>query len=199
VSGAAGALPAPSGTPYRIAFVCLGNICRSPMADVILTSLVDAAGLASKVSVSSCGTGGWHVGEPMDPRAATALLAEGYDPSLHRAQQFGPDWLEQDLVLAMDTQNLHDITGGAGGSVHVRMFRSFDPRVGPDATPEEQDVPDPYYGGEEGFAAVVGMVERHLPATADRAGEALARPMSSRGGVGLSFRQALPAWAQEVR
>ena len=150
-------LPAPRGTPYRIAFVCLGNICRSPMAEVILTDLVDAAGLAAKVSVSSCGTGGWHVGDPMDARAATALLAEGYDPSLHRAQQFDPSWLEQDLVLAMDQQNLRDV---GGEREHVRMFRSFDPLVPHDAAPEERDVPDPYYGGEEGFAAVVAMVER---------------------------------------
>jgi protein-tyrosine phosphatase len=160
---AAATIPAPSGTPYRIAFVCLGNICRSPMADVILTELVDSAGLTAKVTVSSCGTGGWHVGEPMDLRAATALLAEGYDPSSHRAQQFAPAWLEQDLVLAMDAQNLQDIlrdTARGRGSEHVRLFRSFDPLVTADAAPEERDVPDPYYGGEEGFAAVISMVER---------------------------------------
>jgi protein-tyrosine phosphatase len=164
VSGsAATAIPAPGGAPYRIGFVCLGNICRSPMAEVILTELVDSAGLSAKVTVTSCGTGGWHVGEPMDLRAATALLAEGYDPSLHRAQQLTPSWLEQDLVLAMDAQNLHDVldvVDGAGESEHVRLFRSFDPLVPDDAAPEDRDVPDPYYGGEEGFAAVVGMVER---------------------------------------
>ncbi len=156
-------LPAPRGTPYRIGFVCLGNICRSPMADVILTELVDAGGLTSKVEVSSCGTGDWHLGQPMDPRAATALLAEGYDPSAHRAQQFGPDWLEQDLLLTMDAQNLHDVTGGAGESERVRMFRSFDPLL-PDPTgasdETDRDVPDPYYGGDDGFAEVVAIVER---------------------------------------
>jgi protein-tyrosine phosphatase len=151
-----GQLPAPRGTPYRIGFVCLGNICRSPMADVILTELVDLAGLADKVAVSSCGTGDWHLGQPMDPRAAIALLAEGYDPSLHRAQQFDPAWLEQDLLLAMDTANLHDVSGGAGASERVRMFRSFDPLAGPD----DLDVPDPYYGAEDGFAEVIAMVER---------------------------------------
>ena len=107
-------LPAPTGTPYRIAFVCLGNICRSPMADVVLTELVDDAGLATKVEVSSCGTGTWHLGEPMDPRAAVQLLAEGYDASAHRAKKFEPDWLEQDLVLAMDAKNLAEITDGRG-------------------------------------------------------------------------------------
>jgi protein-tyrosine phosphatase len=156
-------LPAPRGTPYRIGFVCLGNICRSPMADVILTELVDLGGLTTKVEVTSCGTGDWHVGHPMDPRAATALLAEGYDPSAHRAQQFDQSWLEQDLLLAMDAQNLHDVTDGAGESERVRLFRSFDPLL-PDPTdstdPVDRDVPDPYYGGDDGFAEVVAIVER---------------------------------------
>ena len=151
------ALPAPTGAPYRIGFVCLGNICRSPMADVILTELVDLAGLSAKVEVASSGTGDWHLGQPIDARAATALIAEGYDPSLHRAQQFDPGWLDKDLVLAMDSQNLHDITGGAGESERVRLFRRFDPVADPDGG---LDVPDPYYGGEEGFPLVVAMVER---------------------------------------
>jgi protein-tyrosine phosphatase len=157
------ALPTPRGTPYRIGFVCLGNICRSPMADVILTELVDLGGLATKVEVSSCGTGDWHLGQPMDPRAATALLAEGYDPSTHRAQQFEPSWLEMDLLLTMDAQNLHDVTGGRGESERVRLFRSFDPLLAAStegSDPVDRDVPDPYYGGEEGFAEVVAIVER---------------------------------------
>jgi low molecular weight protein-tyrosine phosphatase len=153
-------LPAPTGSPYRIAFVCLGNICRSPMADVVLSTLVDAAGLATKVEVSSCGTGTWHLGEPMDPRAAVQLLAEGYDASTHRAQHFEPDWLEKDLVLAMDAQNLADITEGRGADDRVRMFRSFDPLVAGSSDPADLDVPDPFYGGDEGFAEVIAIVER---------------------------------------
>jgi protein-tyrosine phosphatase len=153
-------LPAPTGSPYRIGFVCLGNICRSPMADVILSSLVNKAGLARKVEVSSCGTGGWHVGEPMDPRAAAELLAEGYDASVHRAQQFEPTWLELDLVLAMDAKNLAEITGGRGAGEHVRMFRSFDPLAPSDPRPDELDVPDPWFGGDEGFTEVLAIVER---------------------------------------
>lgn len=149
-------LPEPAGSPYRIAFVCLGNICRSPMADVILSELVEAAGLASKVEVTSCGTGDWHLGHPMDSRAAAQLLASGYDGSAHRAQQFDPDWLANDLVLAMDEKNLSDITDGRGSDERVRMFRSFDPL----ADPDDLDVPDPYYGGDDGFALVIGIVER---------------------------------------
>jgi protein-tyrosine phosphatase len=149
-------LPAPAGTPYRIAFVCLGNICRSPMADVILSELVDSAGLAAKVEVTSSGTGDWHMGDPMDPRAMAELEAAGYDPSAHRAKRFDATWLGNDLVLAMDAKNLDDITEGRGADDRVRMFRSFDPLAGPD----DLDVPDPFYGGDEGFAEVIAMVER---------------------------------------
>ena len=146
-------LPAPrTEGRYALALVCLGNICRSPMADVVLAERVEEAGLSGRVTVASAGTGGWHVGEPMDRRAAATLAAAGYDASRHRARQFGAAWLEEfDLVLAMDGQNLVDI----GGADHrVRLFRDFDP--------EEPggEVPDPYYGGGAGFEEVLTMVER---------------------------------------
>ncbi|MCM3516294.1 MULTISPECIES: low molecular weight protein-tyrosine-phosphatase [Nocardioides] len=152
------ALP-PARTPgaYSVALVCLGNICRSPMADVVLAQRVDDAGLAARVTVASSGTGGWHVGQPMDLRAASSLLAEGYDPSPHRARQFDAGWLERhDLVLAMDSQNLADI---GGRSERVRLYRDFDPvPVGDDGP--DREVPDPYYGGDAGFEEVLAMVER---------------------------------------
>jgi protein-tyrosine phosphatase len=141
--------------------VCLGNICRSPMADVVLTQRVDDAGLAARVTVSSCGTGDWHVGQPMDERAAATLRANDYDPSAHRAQQFSPSWLAtNDLVLAMDAGNLADVrrvTAASGGELdpqRVRLFGDFDP-VDPGG-----EVPDPYYGGPQGFEEVLAMVER---------------------------------------
>lgn len=146
-------LPAPR-TPdrYRIGMVCLGNICRSPMADVVMRARVEDAGLAGRVQVDSCGTGGWHVGHPMDPRAAATLAAHDYDPSSHRAQQWGAHWLEDhDLLLAMDEQNLADL-GGRGE--RVGLFRDWDP-VG-----RGGEVPDPYYGGDDGFEEVLTMVER---------------------------------------
>ncbi|MEP6817807.1 MAG: low molecular weight protein-tyrosine-phosphatase [Marmoricola sp.] len=151
-------LPPPTGTPYRIGLVCLGNICRSPMADVVLSELVDRAGLAAEVEVSSSGTGGWHVGQPMDPRAAATLVANDYDPSRHLAQQFDAAWSDRDLVLAMDSGNLTEVRAqlsdrAAHGAGRLRMFRDFDP-VG------AGDVPDPYYGGADGFAEVLRMVER---------------------------------------
>lgn len=144
----------PPRTPgrYSVALVCLGNICRSPMADVVLTARVEEAGLAGRVAVVSSGTGDWHVGNPMDARAAATLTAAGYDPSLHRARHWSTAWLdEHDLVLAMDGSNLADV-GGAGE--RVRLFRDFDP-VEPSG-----EVPDPYYGGDDGFEEVLTMVER---------------------------------------
>ena len=148
-------LPAPRRPGrYRIGLVCLGNICRSPMAEVVLTAAVAEAGLGDRVELVSSGTGDWHVGNPMDRRAAATLTAHGYDASQHRAQQFRPTWLEEcDVVLAMDSTNLADI--GAGDEGRVRMFRDFDPRA-----EGERDVPDPYYGDDDGFERVLAIVRR---------------------------------------
>lgn len=145
---------------YGIALVCLGNICRSPMADVVLTARVDDAGLAGVVRVVSAGTGHWHVGEPMDPRAAATLAAADLDPTTHRAQQVRPGWFEEfDLVLAMDAANLRDLqqlardAGLAVDPARLHLFRDHDP-LG------RGDVPDPYYGGSDGFEEVLAMIER---------------------------------------
>lgn len=150
-------VPPPPRTPgrYRIALVCLGNICRSPMADVVLSARVADAGLDDVVEVVSAGTGGWHAGEPMDRRAAALLTAEGYDASRHRAQQVRASWLDTyDLVLAMDDANLADLQAlGPADPARVRLFRDFDP----EGTGE---VPDPYYGGDAGFRDVLTLVER---------------------------------------
>ena len=144
----------PARTPgrYRVALVCLGNICRSPMAHVVLERQLEAAGLADAVEVSSSGTGDWHVGRPMDERAAATLVSAGLDPSRHRARLFDPDRrADHDLVLAMDHANLRDV---GGRDERTRLFRDFDPVGAGD------DVPDPYYGGPAGFEEVLGMVER---------------------------------------
>jgi protein-tyrosine phosphatase len=148
-----------------VAVVCLGNICRSPMAAVVLADRVQAAGLGDRVEVVSAGTGGWHVGGSMDPRAAALLTRHGYDATLHRAQQIQADWLARcDLLLAMDAQN-HETVSALGDAPHLLMFRDFDPEA--DGGP---DVPDPYFGGDEGFDEVLDMVER----TADALVQALA-------------------------
>jgi protein-tyrosine phosphatase len=129
------------------------------MADVVLTQRVDEAGLAGRVTVMSCGTGDWHVGQPMDERAAATLRAHDYDPSQHRARQLSAAWLgDHDLLLAMDAGNLAELRRVAGtsggGTDRVRLFGDYDP-VDPGG-----EVPDPYYGGEAGFEEVLTMVER---------------------------------------
>jgi protein-tyrosine phosphatase len=137
---------------YAIAIVCLGNICRSPTAHVVLASRLAGAGLGDRVVVHSSGTGDWHLGQPMDPRAAAALSGAGYDPTHHRAQQYDDSWLPgHDLVLAMDEANLAEI---GGRSERVGLFRDHDP-VDPGG-----EVPDPYYGGADGFDRVLEMIER---------------------------------------
>jgi protein-tyrosine phosphatase len=151
------------GAPYRIALVCLGNICRSPMADVVLSAHLADAELSDHVSVDSFGTGGWHQGDQMDRRANATLRAAGYDGSNHRARQITEDQLvEFDLILAMDSANLrelHSMVHPPVGPVGtIRLFRDFDPDSNP--TGSGADVPDPYYGGVDGFEEVLSMVER---------------------------------------
>jgi protein-tyrosine phosphatase len=130
------------------------------MADVVLQQHLADAGLADRVAVASSGTGDWHIGHPMDRRAAATLTAAGYDATRHRAQQFAPTWHEEhDLVLAMDGQNLRDVSDGVEIEPgRVRLFRDFDPELDPSEPGGE--VPDPYYGGDSGFEEVLDMVER---------------------------------------
>lgn len=147
---------------YRIAVVCLGNICRSPVADVVLKARIADSGLDA--TVDSFGTGGWHAGEPMDRRSAATLSAAGYDPTRHRAQQFtAAHATAYDLVLAMDESHFKELGALGVPGARLQMFRDFDPD-GPG------DVPDPYYGGPQGFDDVLTMIER----TSDRIVSALA-------------------------
>ena len=151
---------------YAVGLVCLGNICRSPTADVVLSARVAEAGLDDRVRVVSCGTGGWHEGEPMDRRAAATLSAAGYDPSRHRAQTFDRRWHDDtDVLLTMDETNLADV---GGRSDRTLLFGDLDPES-PGA-----EVPDPYYGGPDGFEEVLAMVERTCTAIVDALPAALA-------------------------
>lgn len=144
----------------RIALVCLGNICRSPTAHVVLEHRLAEAGLGERVEVASAGTADWHVGRPMDPRSAAVLRESGYDPTRHRARTFTRDWFaEHDLLLAMDHANRADMIELAptvAQQSDVRMFREFDP----EASPGDDEVPDPWHGGPEGFVHVLEMIER---------------------------------------
>lgn len=144
-------------TDYHVSFVCSGNICRSPMAALVFAEHVRRAGLDDRVRVSSAGVGPWHVGEPADARARRTLAAHGY-PTEHTAAQVDDDELNADLLLAMDSGHEKALRRLVAEPDRVRMFRSFDP----DAT-GDLDVPDPYYGGPDGFTDVMAMVEAAMP------------------------------------
>jgi protein-tyrosine phosphatase len=144
--------------PYRMCFVCMGNICRSPMAAAVMQSMLIDAGLADRVVVDSAGTGGWHVGGSADERALETLRAHGYDGDDHRARQIDAGWFaDHDLILAMDGENMRALQRMAppGQAGKLAMFRAFDPA----SSPNDLDVPDPYYGGAAGFDHVFSLVE----------------------------------------
>ena len=151
--------------PYRITVVCLGNICRSPMGEAVLRHRVEQAGLAHRVTIDSAGTGDWHLGHDADHRARATLDVHGYPPLSHRSRQIDETWFEEiDLVLAMDSSNfaaLQEMVVRSDADVELRMMRSFDPGLAHlDAPHPDLDVPDPYYGGDEGFVDVLNMIER---------------------------------------
>lgn len=152
---------------YQIAMVCLGNICRSPMAHVVLENKLQKAGLDDQVTVVSSGTGSWHTGEPMDDRAAATLRQAGYDPSRHIARRFTRDWYaENDLLLAMDESNyanMADLSPTVDELGKLKMFRSFDP----ESADGDIEVPDPWFGGSDGFVDVLATVERTCDAIID--------------------------------
>ncbi len=154
------------GSPFRITTVCLGNICRSPMAEAVIRARVADAGLAAAVLVDSAGTDGWHIGEDADPRALQTLRAAGYD-LVHSGRQITTEWFLEpgrpDLLLTMDSSNYATVIGLAPDEAareRVRMMRSFDPALaGLPAGDPRLDVPDPWYGDHDGFGEVLAMLE----------------------------------------
>lgn len=145
-----------SGATTSVLFVCLGNICRSPTAEGMFRAKLDAAGLADRVRVDSAGTGDWHVGDPPDPRMRAAASDVGIDLSTLRARQVRPEDLDAfAFVVAMDGANLAALEAMAPGRA-VRML-AFLPE-GVDG-PADGDVPDPYFGGPDGFADVVALLD----------------------------------------
>src|SRR5215468_7764854 len=173
-----GDLPKPrqSFGPYKVGLVCLGNICRSPMAEVVLLQELARAGLAEAVTVDSAGTGDWHVGERMFGPARAELARRGYDGSAHRARQIQPSWLAgYDLVVAMDRANLaalRRMAPDADSAGRLRLLRTFDPGLPPD-DPYQGEVPDPFGGSAEDYALAFDLV---LAATTGLAEELAALP-----------------------
>jgi protein-tyrosine phosphatase len=128
------------------------------MAEVVLRDQLDRAGLAGRVVVDSAGTGGWHVGSPMDRKARSELARHGYDGESHRARQFDPGWLPgRDLILAMDTANLRDLRdmATATDAPRIRLFGEVAGLAG-------VEVPDPYYGTTADFARVLSLLEEGM-------------------------------------
>ena len=144
----------------RLLFVCLGNICRSPTAEGVMRRLVREAGLEDEIEVESAGTGDWHLGEPPDARAAAAAGGRGIVLEGAARQVTREDLRAFDLVLAADRDNRAALLALADGDVavrgRIRMLRDFDPAS---AAGGQLDVPDPYFGGADGFDHVLDLVD----------------------------------------
>ena len=166
MSGRAPVLPAlrrpVPGSPARVVFVCTGNICRSPMAEVAArtmaaaTTLVDGSTLGDQLLITSAGTGGWHEGEPMDPRTGAALRRADYPDHPHIAHQISRRGLgDTDLVVALDRRHQQTLRSLGADRSRLVLLRSFDPSAG-----AATDVPDPYYGDDDGFDDCLAMITR---------------------------------------
>ena len=147
---------------YRICFVCTGNICRSPSAEVVVRALAERAGLPG-LRLDSAGTGGWHAGQSPDPRALRALAAAGYDGRALRAREFDPAWFgDRELIVALDRGHARMLRSWAPDDEargRIRLLRSFDPAVDVDQDDPLIDVLDPYYDGAPAFTAMVQQIE----------------------------------------
>lgn len=150
--------------PVRLLFVCLGNICRSPLAESIFRHLAEERGVADRFEIDSAGTSGYHQGDPPDARSVATARARGVEVAGVSRELSARDLDDFDYLIAMDRENLANIRAlqdAAGGRARVHLLREWDPRGG-------SDVPDPYYGGDRGFDDVHDIVERSCEALLDR-------------------------------
>lgn len=154
----------PSSELVRVNFVCTGNICRSPMGEVIFRALAEEAGLAEQFEVTSRGTHGYHIGNGADPRAITALAAAGYDGASHRAAQLSDQDIESsDLLIALDRGHERIMLDRGADPARTALLTAYDPE-----RPSDPDVFDPYYSELPAFERVREQVERSCAVLLDR-------------------------------
>ena len=143
-------------TDFHVLFVCMGNICRSPTAQGVFQHFVNKKKLDKKIAVDSAGTYSYHIGKKPDPRAMMAAAKRGYDLSKIRSRKvIDSDFEKFDYVLAMDSENHEDLLNQCPGVYQnkIKFFLEFSPNS------NFQEVPDPYYGGVQGFEVVLDLVE----------------------------------------
>lgn len=144
----------------NVLFVCLGNICRSPTAHGVFQHLVNRYQLQDSIHIDSAGTGDWHIGRAPDERSSAAALQRGYDLSVLRARQVSAeDFSRFDYILAMDTKNLHDLQRMRPANFKGELDLFLNYRKHSDGVSHLNEVPDPYYGGNDGFEHVLDLVE----------------------------------------
>jgi protein-tyrosine phosphatase len=171
-----------TGSPVRVCFVCTGNICLSPTAEVVLRAQLAKAGWVDEVVVDSAGTGPWHAGKDMDPRARRVLSRHGYPAEPHVARQFlAEDFAGRDLVIALDAGHLAKLgqlarqaADPADAAASVSLLRSYDQAA---VAAGELEVPDPYYDGEPEFEVALAQIEAACAGLVD----VLDRRLSSSG------------------
>ncbi|MPV38933.1 low molecular weight protein-tyrosine-phosphatase [Georgenia subflava] len=189
----------PADRPFRVLVVCTGNICRSPMGEIVLRERLADAGLDAAVEVASAGISDEEHGNPIDRRARAVLTEHGYPIHDHRAHQVGPGELaDYDLVLAMTNQHVRALqrraeidaraetaSGDPTASAEVRLWREFDATAeapGPATGEYDLDVPDPWYGDHSGFYDTLEVVERGAEGIVEYLQERLAQTSSVTGG-----------------
>jgi protein-tyrosine phosphatase len=142
--------------PFRIVFVCTGNICRSPAAENVFRHFALREGLAERLEIDSAGTGGWHEGEPPDRRSLRALRDRGYPADGRARALVEADYARWDLFVCMDRGHVREVVAEGAPREKVVLLRSFDPARG------HEEVPDPYYGGDDGFHEMMTMIEASM-------------------------------------
>ena len=148
--------PSSAGRPTRVLFVCLGNICRSPLGEAMFRHHAERAGLQVRYEADSAGTAAYHIGEPPDERSVDTARRRGIHYSGRARKLERDDFYRFDHIVAMDRSNLEDILARRpeDATAEVHLLRAFDPE------PDDEDVPDPYHGGPDGFADVHDIVDR---------------------------------------